>query len=480
MLVAVRNTTQPVEWDTSYFIWSPPVAQIWLGKHWIRRAMSVAAPAQLWVSVLPGLQHCGGRFVLQKETANDKPLWKKADDEVWIYANKSGHWCFGGPDAKLHNFDYNRCYLYLKDAELPSSLCLWQAWNGARGCWAQTSLCVSEAPQTPPGQCQALAAGEVAQLRAWAESQRRKRDWWLPPAPPELPEQPQTEQMEQMEQMEQRATSLAQLGIDLASPLFEERGQTLLMLGAEQGWLQLCRHLCTATSASRLAAYLNAQEDESGYTALFYAVRAGHAEVARLLLDAKASPNVETSRSRTTPLLLALQRREASLVQLLMACRADVPGKPEDLADTEEMRLLLTAPARNIRRRLVIYTSEDQIGIQWFETKGVMLVRSLRPEEKASQAGVRPGWVLLTVDGAAPKSAPVPPVELEFQRPLQLPDDFWQRHLAEMIDANRCTSMRIDANACLVHCGILSGLHCRPLARLDVFLSRQAAVYLSH
>ncbi|CAJ1341327.1 unnamed protein product [Effrenium voratum] len=250
--------------------------------------------------------------------------------------------------------------------------------------------------------------------------------------------------------------------------------------GADGAEGHKCRHLCTATSASRLAAYLNAQEDESGYTALFYAVRAGHAEVARLLLDAKASPNVETSRSRTTPLLLALQRREASLVQLLMACRADVPGKPEDLADTEEMRLLLTAPARNIRRRLVIYTSEDQIGIQWFETKGVMLVRSLRPEEKASQAGVRPGWVLLTVDGAAPKSAPVPPVELEFQRPLQLPDDFWQRHLAEMIDANRCTSMRIDANACLVHCGILSGLHCRPLARLDVFLSRQAAVYLSH
>ena len=172
------------------------------------------------------------------------------------------------------------------------------------------------------------------------------------------------------------------------------------MLGAEQGWLQLClelkapkvkglkvkqvacatqlrcRHLCTATSASRLAAYLNAQEDLASACAqrrpepvrtslvtrpcsmlsalatrrwrvycwtprrgLKRRVAFGSSQSARsprgpLAPASQASPNVETSRSRTTPLLLALQRREASLVQQLMACRADVPGKPEELPRT--------------------------------------------------------------------------------------------------------------------------------------------------
>ena len=74
-----------------------------------------------------------------QEKANEQPLWKKpGGPETWIYHNqpldyglvrrrssclsrdqgatlkllRHGNWCIGGKEARLHQFDWNRCFLY--------------------------------------------------------------------------------------------------------------------------------------------------------------------------------------------------------------------------------------------------------------------------------------------------------------------------------------------------------------------------------
>ncbi|CAK9007015.1 Uncharacterized protein SCF082_LOCUS9282, partial [Durusdinium trenchii] len=255
----------------------------------------VAPPAKLWVEAPENWLQCKGVFLLQKESANERPVWKKTDAAVWIYANKLGHWCVGGPEAKSHGFDWNRCFLYsAKDSDLPCDLHLWHGWADRQARWVLLAppAGVSEVPFSEEHQRVAWARAELAQLRAWAEVKRRRRDWWRPPAPPDDEGASLTE-----DAMARRAEGLIELGVDLSTPLFNEGGETLLMLAAEQGWIKLCRHLCGILTRRSL----DAQEEESGYTALFYATRANQLEIIKLLLDAKASPQLCSARAGATP-----------------------------------------------------------------------------------------------------------------------------------------------------------------------------------
>eukprot|EP00435_Cladocopium_sp_Y103_P000193 s5115_g1.t1 len=387
-------------------------------------------PPKLWVQVPTAhLQHCGGIFLLQKELANGKPLWKKKDGDVWIYANKIGHWCFGGVDAKAKAFDWNRCYLYQQDGpQLPSDPGSWHAWNERSQRWTQLNVRVSEVAFSDDQQRLVLAQSELAQLRSFAELRRRqRRDWWRPPAPPAPPAPlPPLDETDgghgadvEMARMARRAAGLCQLGVDLSTALFDD-GQTLLMLAAEQGWTELCRYLCVTSCRS---SYLDAREEETGYTAVFYATREGHLDILKLLLGAKASPNIASHRAGATPLLLALMAESASTSQPLVTALLD--AKALELAKTDEIRRLLAeaAPkARAPRCRCVAYDKEDRVHIKWF-CHDQIYVRSLETKDKAYQAGVRPGWTLKLADGKVVTKIDqlrevTPPVELEFQRHL--------------------------------------------------------------
>ncbi|CAL1158657.1 unnamed protein product [Cladocopium goreaui] len=244
-----------------------------------------------------------------------------------------GHWCFGGVDAKAKAFDWNRCYLYQVQQDglqLPSDPGSWHAWNERSQRWTQLNVRVSEVAFSDDAQRLVLAQGEVAQLRGFAELRRRqRRDWWRPPAPPAPPPPPDaTDSCEgadlEMARMARRAAGLCQLGVDLSTALFDD-GQTLLMLAAEQGWTELCRYLCVTSCRS---SYLDAREEETGYTAVFYATREGHLDILKLLLGAKASPNIASHRAGATPLLLALMADSSSssqpLVTVLLDAKAEV------------------------------------------------------------------------------------------------------------------------------------------------------------
>ncbi|CAK9118370.1 unnamed protein product [Durusdinium trenchii] len=113
------------------------------------------------------------------------------------------------------------------------------------------------------------------------------------------------------------------------------------------------------------------------------------------------------------------------------SCCGHVPRQLWSEARAEAARV-----SKPLRRRRVVYEEEDTLDIQW-HCSGEIFVRSIGPKDKAKEAGVRPGWTLKTVDSQKPVERDLrrkPPVQLEFQRPLELPDDFWHGHLAELID----------------------------------------------
>eukprot|EP00438_Fugacium_kawagutii_P010793 Skav206771 [mRNA] locus=scaffold1823:9946:13218:- [translate_table: standard] len=184
-------------------------------------------------------------------------------------------------------------------------------------------------------------------VNSLSSTARQRNDWWRPPAQP----------VEAAEDLAQRAAGsragLCELGVDLATPLFDD-GQTLLMLAAEQGWTEL---------------FLGDAAEESGYTAVFYATRGGHLEILQLLLQAKASPNVASTRAGATPLLLAVMASEATsqpLVEALLEAKAEVAPMPkvQELRPAPGMwRLLADAmpKPRPPRRRRVAYDKDGSM-----------------------------------------------------------------------------------------------------------------------
>ncbi|CAE7467883.1 Ankrd39 [Symbiodinium natans] len=318
-----------------------------------------------------------------------------------------GHWCIGGKEARLRHFDWNRCFLYQSapqgpERRLPLAPLPWQWWDSAGSKWVlDRAIRVLDVPHASVDQRLALAQQEVVALRAWAEVARRRATWWMPPAPPK-PE------VDEAELMAERAAGLASLGVDLTSPLFtDDLGATLLLTAAEQGWVELCGELLSSSRPG----YLEAQ-DLAGRTALFRAVGAGHRELGGLLLSAKACPS-SASVDGLQPLHAALSSGREELASALLASRANAAARlpsgqmPKDYTDPDgRIRSLLdsalvSAP-RPRRKRSVAYGKEEAIGISWHRDAAAWVVRSLSPGDPASEAGVRPGWVLLRVDGAAP------------------------------------------------------------------------------
>ncbi|CAE7878484.1 unnamed protein product, partial [Symbiodinium necroappetens] len=134
------------------------------------------------------------------------------------------------------------------------------------------------------------------------------------------------------------------------------------------------------------------------------------------------------------------------LAAALLAARADAAAKlpggrlPQDHVDPDgQTRTLLDSALATVprprRKRCVVYGKEESIGISWCRDRCGLVVRSVKEKDRAQEAGVRPGWVLLRVDGEVPsREPPTAPATLEFGRPVQLSDDFWHGHLGDVID----------------------------------------------
>ncbi|KAL4220431.1 Ankyrin repeat domain-containing protein 39 [Mactra antiquata] len=97
--------------------------------------------------------------------------------------------------------------------------------------------------------------------------------------------------------------------------------------------------------------------DSSGYTALHYASRNGHLSVCELLLENKASTNVQTKSGGVTPLHRAAYCGHVKIVKLLLRyhadpCISDTDGKlplhkAAERGHTEVTRILLEASPKS-------------------------------------------------------------------------------------------------------------------------------------
>lgn len=72
------------------------------------------------------------------------------------------------------------------------------------------------------------------------------------------------------------------------------------------------------------------QKDSSGYTPLHYAVRSSSVQLVRLLIDAGANVNAQTSAGKATPLHRAVTRGRPETVKLLLEKGADPKKRDVD------------------------------------------------------------------------------------------------------------------------------------------------------
>eukprot|EP00930_Biecheleria_cincta_P004921 TRINITY_DN105849_c0_g1_i1.p1 TRINITY_DN105849_c0_g1~~TRINITY_DN105849_c0_g1_i1.p1 ORF type:complete len:430 (-),score=78.39 TRINITY_DN105849_c0_g1_i1:256-1545(-) len=413
-------------------------------------------PSCIWIVCPSSLtQHCAGQYELVKEQANGKPLWKKTSDDLWIYKSKMGYWCIAGADAKSNNFDCDVCFMYRlssKDDDpnaFPGAVHggAWQCWDESKQTWlADPAVRITDVPLISVEERTEVALREVALLR------KDKDDAGAA-----------------------RSGGLALLGLDLTTPIFnDEDGNTLLMNAADRNWVDLAAHLVQARPENDgRQAYLDSRSSDPGWTALFIAARQGYAEIAYMLLEAQASPNLASTQGGLTPLMLAASQGRAELCEALLAARAD-PGATlrddgrtaKDFASSPEARQILhdalataqaarepvdkwSAEARTSRRRrrTVTYGKGENVRIDWHLEDSRLLVRRLADDDPAQAAGVQAGWELLAVNGSETlvKSLwlsshdslrlPPSPVSLQFGRPVDLPNGFWHAHLANVLKA---------------------------------------------
>ena len=117
----------------------------------------------------------------------------------------------------------------------------------------------------------------------------------------------------------QVAKLLLDKGADPNSP--DERGRTLLMIAAQDGWQDVAGELIAK------GANLNARDKTSReLTALDYAIGNGRLGLVKLLLDKGANPN-SSDESGRTPLMIAAQNGWQDTTEQLIAKGADVNAK---------------------------------------------------------------------------------------------------------------------------------------------------------
>eukprot|EP00927_Polykrikos_kofoidii_P060633 TRINITY_DN55575_c0_g1_i1.p1 TRINITY_DN55575_c0_g1~~TRINITY_DN55575_c0_g1_i1.p1 ORF type:complete len:305 (-),score=37.39 TRINITY_DN55575_c0_g1_i1:202-1041(-) len=79
-------------------------------------------PRVLFIHSPNGARHCEGRYdlvhnkgdfnnIITEKCPNGMRMWKKTDDDLWLYSSKCAGWIVGGNDAKRLKFACNRGYI---------------------------------------------------------------------------------------------------------------------------------------------------------------------------------------------------------------------------------------------------------------------------------------------------------------------------------------------------------------------------------
>ncbi len=102
----------------------------------------------------------------------------------------------------------------------------------------------------------------------------------------------------------------------------EKDGWTPLMLAARNGHAEIAKLLIEA-NADVYA------KNQNGFTPLMFAAEDGHAEIVKLLIKAKADVNAK-NQNGVTPLMLAAASSHVASVQLLIEAKADVNAKNQN------------------------------------------------------------------------------------------------------------------------------------------------------
>lgn len=119
------------------------------------------------------------------------------------------------------------------------------------------------------------------------------------------------------------AEELCKFRADLASK--DKHQSSVLQIAARAGQVESVEWLLRQPGGQNQVLHC----DEDGVGALQVAVRGGHAEVARLLLEAHSKPDGADEAGRT-PLLFAMARNDVDLAQHLIDSQADVNAETED------------------------------------------------------------------------------------------------------------------------------------------------------
>lgn len=70
--------------------------------------------------------------------------------------------------------------------------------------------------------------------------------------------------------------------------------------------------------------------NKDGFSPLDYAVRSDENDMVQYLLDCKANPNFQSKKSKTTPLILAINKNSLSMVTLLLKYQANINTPDEN------------------------------------------------------------------------------------------------------------------------------------------------------
>jgi ankyrin repeat protein len=135
----------------------------------------------------------------------------------------------------------------------------------------------------------------------------------------------------------------------VARELTDTGGFTLLHTAAMEGKAQCLQRLLTL--APQDVDWKTDPEDpegddaEEGYTPLQLALQHGHAECARALLKAGASPSLPSGPGRQLPVHVAAQRCDDALLSMLLDAGADVNGLDGDFATALMLAAAAPSPA---------------------------------------------------------------------------------------------------------------------------------------